>query len=398
MIAHHERDARIAERVDACADGELCRAVERAQALRRDAELGPRVEGPAARRELEHVALALDRLEAGAVVALHEARDVLVEDRMPAARRDHVDQLLAVEEPADVVVVEDVFGAGEPERRAGDDHRRLRRHPGAAGQEPGRALEELDGEPSERALVIGVAGGRNDRSPRRGRRRRGNRRDRGDAAAATTSAAAAVLRGAAHPEPGGVEPAQRLVDRDQVGHLRVVRVERHDVGPAAEDVVGESLERPLRPHLDEDARPRGVERLEPLHELHRRGDLPREDVEHRGVCARPDGVELAAHVGDDRQRRRLEPEPAEDVAERLARRRHDAGVEGVAHRQGNGRVSGRLHRGDGALDGRRRAADHALLRAVHVGDDDVAVDAGDEGARPRRAAPSRRPWRRSPRS
>ena len=48
--------------------------------------------------------------------------------------RDGVDELLAVEDAGDVLVVEDPLDPGQPERGAGDHHRLG----GAAGAAPGR--------------------------------------------------------------------------------------------------------------------------------------------------------------------------------------------------------------------------------------------------------------------
>ena len=365
-VAHHERDARVAQGVDPGPDRELCRAVEGADALGGDPELLTEVERSGAGRELEHVALALDRLEARAAVALHQPRDVLVEDRVAEACGDDVDQLLAAQQPSDVVVVEDVLGAGEAERCPGDDDGYLRgRRPGDQARCP---REELEGEASERSLRLG----RDLTRGRRGRRWTCDRRRRGRSLVEPSG------RGAAHPEAGGVEPAERLIEGDRVRHLGVVGEERDDVRAAAEDVVGEALQRPLGTDLDEDARAGRIQRLQPLHELDRRGHLAAEDVDHLGRRPGAHGIELSAHVGDDGQRRRLEPEPPEHEAQRLARRRHDAGVEGVAHRQRDGRVLRGLHRGDRALDGRRRAADHALLGAVQVCDLDVPLDASED--------------------
>ena len=87
--------------------------------------------------------------------------------------------------------------------------------------------------------------------------------------ARTTAAASrrAVRRPAA-------EPAQRVVEGLDLARLGVVREERDDAGRSPEDVVHEALERLLGADLHERPHAFGVQRLEALDPLHRRGDLP----------------------------------------------------------------------------------------------------------------------------
>ena len=114
LVAQHERDPGVAKRVDAHGDRQLRVAPERGQPLVVDAELLDRVERAGTPGELDHGLEAVDRLELGAaVVALDQPRDVLVEHLAAQAARDHVDSLLAVQEPADVRVVEQPLGARE---------------------------------------------------------------------------------------------------------------------------------------------------------------------------------------------------------------------------------------------------------------------------------------------
>ena len=109
-------------------DRQLRVVPERGQPFVVDPELLDRIERAGAARELDHRVETVDRLERGAaVVALDQPRDVLVEHLAAQPAGDHVDALLAVEQPRDVRVVEEPLGAGEPERRAGDDHRLGRR-------------------------------------------------------------------------------------------------------------------------------------------------------------------------------------------------------------------------------------------------------------------------------
>ena len=111
LVTHGQRDTRVAQGVDAGRDGQAGDAVERLDALRLDAELLAKIERAAARRELDHVSRIPDLLEGRAsVVALHQARDVLVQHRAPEARRNGVNELLAAQDPGDVAVIEDVVG------------------------------------------------------------------------------------------------------------------------------------------------------------------------------------------------------------------------------------------------------------------------------------------------
>ncbi len=88
LVVLDERDARVAQRVDARADRELRRAAERREPPGVDAEVVLEVHLPGARRELDDVGDVVDRLEVRlAVLALHEAGDVAVGDLVAHARR-----------------------------------------------------------------------------------------------------------------------------------------------------------------------------------------------------------------------------------------------------------------------------------------------------------------------
>ena len=58
----------------------------------------------------------------------------------------------------------------------------------------------------------------------------------------------------------------------------MIREQRDHVAAVAEHFLGKSLQRLLRPDFDEDARARGIERLQSLHKLHRTGDLERKKI------------------------------------------------------------------------------------------------------------------------
>ena len=113
LVSQHERDAGVAERVDAGGDRKLGVAPERGQPFVVDPELIGRIERARPRRELDHGLETVDRLERGAaVLPLHQPRDVLVEHVAAQAAWDDVDPLLAVEQPGDVGIVEEPLGAG----------------------------------------------------------------------------------------------------------------------------------------------------------------------------------------------------------------------------------------------------------------------------------------------
>ena len=97
-----------------------------------------------------------------------------------------------------------------------------------------------------------------------------------------------------------------------------------------------------------------MHRLQALHPLDGRGDLPLQHVLDFGHACR---VEVAGDVGDEGQARRGDVHPVEQFAERRAGRGDDAGVEGVADRQLHGLVAALLEELDGPLDGLALAAD-----------------------------------------
>ena len=124
LVVQHQRDAGVAQRVEAGADRQPGRRVQRRVAVGVDAELADHIERCAAAGQLDDLGFVVDRLERGvAGRALDQAGDVLVEHLAAQPVRDRVDELLAVEDAGDVLVVEDPLGPGQAERRAGDHHR-----------------------------------------------------------------------------------------------------------------------------------------------------------------------------------------------------------------------------------------------------------------------------------
>jgi hypothetical protein len=157
-VVHDQRDARVAQRVEPGTDGEARHHVEGRDALGGDAELALQVERARAPGELDGLLRPLDRLEVRALgLALDQTRDVLVHHGAPEAARDDVDPLLAVEDPAHVLVVEDALVARQAEGGAGHHRRRGGGGPGRRPVDQVRApLQHLGEEPAE--LQVGAFG------------------------------------------------------------------------------------------------------------------------------------------------------------------------------------------------------------------------------------------------
>ena len=378
-VALHERDARIAQRIDSGADGQLGGAAERGHTVGLDAELGGDVERAGPAGELDHIGDGVDRLEAGATgFALGEPDDVLVEDLVADASGDHVDQLLAVQDAGDVLVVEHLGGAGRAQRSPGDDDR-LRadaRRAATGGDDRARLVQEVGEQRSE----VGVHGKVLSRECDWGCDRRWGDSRWNDSRwndSRWNDSRWNDGRRAAGAVACGVEPAQRLVERHDVGQLGMVRGQHADV-VVAEHVAGEAGEGALRAGLDEDARPGLVEGVQPAHELDRRGHLPGQQIEHLLGHFRSHRVQVAGDVRDDRTLRRMQLQPFEGASQGLAGGGDDAGVEGMAHRQPSRDPPLLVARRDGGLDGSGGPADHGLGIRVDVGEHDVALDAVDE--------------------
>ncbi len=280
----HQRDAGIAQRVDPGADRETCGAVERGNPIGCDAELLPQIEGAAPRRQLQAVRRTRYRLETRiSSRALDQTHDVFVENRVAETGGNRVDELIAAQHAQDVAVVENGAAAGQAQGGAGDEHGRLR-------------------------------------SPRAGLYRR----------IALLFLVFALF--ARRSQTGGVESAQRLVETRNVAGLGMVRKQRQDIVAAAENILDKPMERLLRANLDKHAGPGRVQRPQSLDELHRRGDLPRQNVEHGGRRLRTGGIERSTDVGDHRQLWRPQPQTRQRPAQRLTGGRDNRCVERVADR------------------------------------------------------------------
>ena len=99
--------------------------------------------------------------------------------------------------------------------------------------------------------------------------------------------------------------------------------ERNYIAALAEDIFGESLQSLLRSNFDKDPSSRFVERAQAFDELHGRGNLLREQVQHLrhnvGTC----GIKLAIDIRDNGQARRFQMQAFQFLPQRFARWRHD---------------------------------------------------------------------------
>jgi hypothetical protein len=185
-----------------------------------------------------------------------------------------------------------------------------------------------------------------------------------------------VIRGVT--ETGGVQPAQRLVQADDVAEFRVVGEQHGDIVVLAEDVFGKAVQCLLRSDLDEDASAAVVQGLQALDELDRLGDLTAQQVDDGFLAAGAGGVVTAVNIGNQGNPRRPDIQPAQLLAQRGAGRSDDRGVESVADRQPDGRAPGGGDPFDDLLHRSGGSADDGLPAAVHVGDDHVALGRVDD--------------------
>ena len=251
---HDQRDAGVAQGIEPRSYGKPGGRVQRGVAGGVDPELGDHIQRRAAAGQFDDLRLVSDRLERGASGrALDQAGDVPVDHRAAQPVRDGVDELLALEDASDVPVVEDPLDAGQAERRAGHHHRfanRGRRSAGrdgkgGAGLGVQTALDHVDEEAAQLGVPVGGNCGPSapnrrgvDRAVDFGRGVRGCGGKRGE------------------PEPGRVQPAQRLVERGDIARFRVVGEQGQHI--VAEDVLDEAVQRLLGADLDEDAGTRRV--------------------------------------------------------------------------------------------------------------------------------------------
>ena len=146
-----------------------------------------------------------------------------------------------------------------------------------------------------------------------------------------------------------------------------------DVAAAAKHILRKSLQRFLRSHLHKHARAGVIQGAQTLNELHRGSNLLRQNIQHLRHDVRPAGIELTIDVRDDWQAGRLEMQPLEHAAQRLARRRNDGSVESVADRQRGYFVAGFLESFHCLFHSFAGPADDGLVLAVDIRDDHVSI-------------------------
>ena len=385
LVAHHQGQAGVTHGVETGTDRQAGHGVEGGIAGGIDAELLDDVEGCTASGELHDLRLVVDGLERRvAGLPLDEPGDVQVDLLLTELLRDRVDELLPVQDPLQVLVVEHLRHPRQTQGRAGDDDRfgpdRGRGVGGATTRDLQALLQYAGEEVPELDVGVSGQGVGGQGVGGHGASRRWDR-DRWRARAGGGGSGRVELRsggphvGRAGSQAGGPQAAQRRVDRGHVAVLRVVGEQGEHVVVLVQDVLDEAVQRLLRPDLDEDPRPGFVQRPQAADELHGGGDLTPEQVDHRLLIGRH-RVELTGHVGDDRQVRAPQVQAAQGLPQWLGRGRHDRGVEGVADRD-PGRVDAfgqeGLHRSLHRLGG---SSDHGLAEAVDVRDDDSGVDRG----------------------
>ncbi len=368
--AAHQGDPGVPEGVDPRGDGQLGGPVQGPQPVLGEPVLGNQVELAGTAGELDHVFGIGDGLEPGrALGALHEAGDAPVQDRVAQLLRHRRDEHVPTHDLLQRVVVEDPLAPGESHRHAGDPDARRCLLPGpSAGVELEALVQELgEHAPEGDVAVLGRRrGGRRGAHHRRSRSLGAHHRDR-----RSVGNRHALL---AHtpPQPHGPEPAQRPVHLHHVGGLGVVGEEHGDALAAAYHVHRHPVQGPLGAHLHEDPAPGVVQRVQRLHPLHRRADLPAQDLHHLLRRIGTGGVEPGIHVGHHGDPRRPQIQPPQHVAQRRRRRLHDAGVERMAHRELDHSHPCGLERGHGAPHSVGLTTDDALLGGVHVGHHHVA--------------------------
>ncbi len=117
LVAAHEGNPRVAQSVDAGGDRQTGHPVQRFHAVLREPVLGDQVQRTRAAGELDDVLGVLDGLESRCPVrALHQPRDAPVEYGCAQIVGHGRDVLVPPQDARDVLLVEDLLPAGEPER------------------------------------------------------------------------------------------------------------------------------------------------------------------------------------------------------------------------------------------------------------------------------------------
>ena len=171
----------------------------------------------------------------------------------------------------------------------------------------------------------------------------------------------------------------RAIEGSQVPLLGVIGEQSTGVRMVPENILCEALVAPdFGPTSTKTLAPFFVKAVQPGDELHGGSDLLSQNSDDLVPDVGTHGIEVTADVGDDRQRRRLNVESAENLSQRVDGGSNNLGVEGVTHRQLRGPKPGFLAGLDRRVHRVSRTTDHRLAGAVDVGDNHVAIDRVDD--------------------
>ena len=171
-----------------------------------------------------------------------------------------------------------------------------------------------------------------------------------------------------------VKAAERLVEGHDVAEFGMVGEQRNHVAAIAEHVFGKTLQRFLGTGFNEDPGAGRVQSFQAFHKLHRRCNLLCQHLHHLRFRVRAGRIKLAIDVCNDRQPRRLQPQPHQHALQWFAGPGDNCGVKSVTHRQRHSVDAGLQENLQRLLDCLALTADDCLALTVDVGDHDVAVD------------------------
>ena len=114
FIAHDQRNAGVAQCVESHGDRQSRVTVEGGYAFGGNSEFIFQIESAPTARQLDDIRDIGEGLEPGfSVLTFHQARDVFVEHALTEARGNQIDKLIALQNAADVAIIEDVLGSGQ---------------------------------------------------------------------------------------------------------------------------------------------------------------------------------------------------------------------------------------------------------------------------------------------
>ncbi len=105
---------------------------------------------------------------------------------------------------------------------------------------------------------------------------------------------------------GGIQPTKRQVQRLHLADARMIGKQGVDVFMLAQHVIHKTVEHTFRTDLHKHPCPGVVQRAQALDELHRRGHLLRQHLDHLRHHLRTRRVEFAGDIGHQRNARGLQ--------------------------------------------------------------------------------------------